>query len=146
MKKTLLCLAIAISCVAFESKSQTATPSSVASSFSKAMVNLNIAEAEKYADSVGVNTLKQIEPMVSQQSAAIPDSIKTLLTNATFTADSEKITGDSAFVEITMDLGKPINGIQQQKQKVALKKENNEWKVIINKFISGDNPDSNDEQ
>ncbi|ANI89999.1 hypothetical protein A9P82_12320 [Arachidicoccus ginsenosidimutans] len=110
------------------------------------MVNLNIAEAEKYADSVGVNTLKQIEPMVSQQSAAIPDSIKTLLTNATFTADSEKITGDSAFVEITMDLGKPINGIQQQKQKVALKKENNEWKVIINKFISGDNPDSNDEQ
>lgn len=132
MEKNVLLLAIAaVSLFSFRASSQVkpATPSEVAAGLFKALVTLDFKSAETFVRSEDSAKLAMAEPMVSGQLASMPDSVKQTMNSLKCTAGNEKISGDSATVDVTISSDK--DSTKQKKETVHLVKENGAWKAML---------------
>lgn len=132
MKKNLFLIAIAaVSLLSFRANSQVkpATPSEVAVGLFKSLVTLDFKSAETFVRSEDSAKLATAEPMVSQQLASMPDSIKQTMSSLKYTASNEKISGDSATVDVTISSDKDTT--KQKKETIHLIKENGIWKAVL---------------
>lgn len=132
MKKNLFILAIAtVSLFSFEAKSQVkpASPSEVATGLFKSLVTLDFKNAETFVRSEDSAKLAMAEPMVSGQLASMPDSVKQIMNSLKCTAGNEKISGDSATVDVTISSDK--DATKQKKETVHLIRENGVWKAML---------------
>lgn len=143
MKKNVFLLTIvAVSLFSFRAKSQAkpASPSEVAVGLLKSLITLDFKSAETFVRSEDSVKLAAAEPMVSQQLASMPDSIKQTMNSLKCTAANEKISGDSATVDVTISSDK--DATRQKKETIHLIKENGAWKAMLD-MKGGDGDDDN---
>ncbi|MDE1192733.1 MAG: DUF4878 domain-containing protein [Arachidicoccus sp.] len=128
-----VCMIAASLLFSIRSKGQIAegSPSDVASKFTKALLRLDVKDAEKYADSNAVALLEQAAPAIESQKTAVPDSIRNILSNAKITASNEKINNDSATVSLTTTFEKELQGTKEKTETVSLIKQAGIWKVLL---------------
>lgn len=132
MKKTSFVLAIAIATlISTQVKSQVkpATPSQVATGLIKSLVTLDFKSAESWVCHDDSAKLAMAEPMVNQQLASLPDSVKQTMSSLKYTASNEKISGDSAMVDVTISSDK--DSTKQKTKTMHLIKENGNWKALL---------------
>ncbi|MDE1191543.1 MAG: DUF4878 domain-containing protein [Arachidicoccus sp.] len=129
MKKILSVIAFLFATAFFFSCKNSSSPSSVASAFTKAMITQDFVNAKKYVVSANTALIDQMAAFSKQM--AMPDSILQIIKQAVIKTKNEKITGNTATVDVEITLPKAIMGQTEQTQTLNLKKEKNEWKIDL---------------
>lgn len=138
IKCVFLLLIAAVSLFSFRANSQvkSPSPSEVATGFFKSLVTLDFKSAETFVRSEDSAKLAIAEPMVSEELASMPDSVKQIINSLKYMTSNEKIYGDSATVDITISSDKDTT--KQKKETVYLVKYSGVWKAILGMKNSDD--------